>query len=270
MGFKVISGSPQTVWAPIADSDTIYIGQLVKCAGTGGGISPAGTASGAADTTGKGVLYGIVVGTNNSTPAYNSTYRTEYITDATPKASTTIFTGHEGPWSKGDHCAMAEVSIINPSTVVRAPIFKGAVGTVLPEMTVTASKGHYGQATIDTTLQHGYSAGTSYYGTAYFRTGPNAGAYRLLTSQSSSICLTWDKDLYAAASNDDKVIVVKGIRPNGLSKIFVDSESLFISNAVTSTVNYYLGQVVRLDLRESGNEFCDFTFAPPHFDLKRA
>ena len=268
MGFKVISGSPQTVWAPIADSDTIYIGQLVKCAGNEG-IEPAGTASGAADTTGKGYLYGIVVGTNNSTPAYNSTYMTEYITDATPKASTTIFTGHEGPWSKGDHQAMVEISIINPSTVVRAPIYKGAVGTVLPEMTVTASKGHYANCTIDTTYKHGFAGQTQHYETAYFRTGANAGTYRLLTS-SSTIGLTWDKSLYASASNDDKVIVVKGLRTNGYSKIFLDSESLFINNATTSTVNYYIGNVVRLDLRESGNEFCDFTFGPPHFDPKRA
>lgn len=269
MGFKVISETPQTVWAPITDSDTLYIGQLVKCAGNEG-VQPAGTASGNADTTGKGYLYGIIVGTSNSTPLYNSTYKTEYITDATPKASTTIFTGVEGPWSKGDHQAMVEIAIINPSTVIRGPIYKGAVGTVLPEHTVAASKGHYANCTLDSTPKAGFSAGDAVgYMTAYFRTGSNAGTYRLLDS-TSSVSLTWDKNLYASASNDDKVILVNGLRPNGYSKFYLDSESLFINNANTASANYYIGSVVRLDLRESGNEFCDFTFAPCHFDPKRA
>jgi len=105
--------------------------------------------------------------------------------------------------------------------------------------------------------------------TAYFRKGANAGTYRLLDS-TSSISLTWDKSLYASATHDDVVILVNGLRPNGYSKFYLDSESLFINNANTASANYYIGNVIRLDLRESGNEFCDFTFAPTHFDPKRA
>lgn len=268
MGFRVIQGSPQIVWAPIKDTDTLYIGQLVKCAGNEG-VEPAGTASGAGDTTGKGYLYGIVVGTNNKTPLFNTTYRSDYITDATPKASTTTFTGVEGPWSKGTKEAMAQIAIITPCTVIRGDIWKNAVGVVLPAHSVAASNGHYGCATIDSTYKHGYSAVTQHYGTAYFRSGANTGAYRLLTG-SSTLGLYFDKALYASASNDDKVIVVKGLRTNGYSKMFVDTESMFISNSITSTVNYYVVDVLRLDLRESGHEFCDFMFSPMHFDPKRA
>ena len=267
MGFRIIQGSPQIVWAPITDSDTLYIGQIVKCAGNEG-VQPAGTASGAADTTGKGVLYGIVVGNNNKTPVYNSTYRADYITDATPKASTTVFTGVEGPWSKGDKQAMVQIAILTPTSVVRGNIWRGAVGTALPENTVKASNAHYANCTIDSTPKSFMKLMPRHYNTAYFRTGANAGTYRLLDS-ASTIGLTWDKNLFASASHDDKVIIAKGLRSNGYSKLFVDSESMYIDNTVSATTSYYVVNVLRLDLREQGKEFCDFMFLPEHFSPKR-
>ena len=61
---EVVSGSPRNVWAPVDGTDIAYVGQLVKS--TGDGVGNAGSASGAADTTTKARLWGIVIGTNNN------------------------------------------------------------------------------------------------------------------------------------------------------------------------------------------------------------
>lgn len=283
MGFSIVHGSPQTVWCPITDSETLYVGQLVKTnehspvafKNEYEGASPLGAASGKSDTTTKGIPFGIVVGTNNATPVFNSTYNAEYITDATPKASTTRFTGVEGPWTKGGRVAMVEVAVITPSTVIRGPVRNGNTtgGVNLVEDTVAASKGHYKNCTLDHSGQGKTFAGSTAagkgWGTIYFRTGTAAGQYRCSQDNASNDC-TWGKALYAACSHDDKVIRVNGLRPIGPGRMQLDSESMFIEAYADASTNHYTVNVLRLDLSQKGNEYCEFMFGGDHFAGYRA
>ena len=77
MGFEVVHGSPLKIWCPVDMADTgtetLYVGQLVKAGSDG--VLNLGQASGIADLTNKVVPFGVVTGTNNKTPVFNSTYK---------------------------------------------------------------------------------------------------------------------------------------------------------------------------------------------------
>lgn len=272
MGFSVVHGSPQTIWCPIVDSDTIYVGQLVKFAKGTEGIQPLPDASGAADTTNKNVVLGVCIGTNNKTPQYNSTYKTEYITDATPLSSTTEFVGVEGPWAKGGKVAMAKVAIITPDTVIRGPIYNGAVGTAITEATV--NEPGCAEAVGCTVDGIGWpnTVGDAHVGssTIYFRTGANRGQYRIKDNDDSTN-QTWDKPLYTAVASGDKLVAVNGLVPMGLARMALGTEALYIEGEdANSSEDYYAIIVHRLDLSESGKEYCEFRFCTCHFDPARA
>lgn len=273
------SPPPQTVWCQIVDTDTIYIGQLVTTAAEG--IKPLGAASGIADTTGKKVVFGVVVGVNLRTPSYDSTYLTDKIVDATPLASTTEFALHgSGPEPIGGRVAMAKVAIITPETIIRGDIREEAVATAIGVGTVTVGNSAGTSCTVDSGVGGRAStyickggAGANDYGkpfrTIYFRSGANKGQYRV-EDRNGSLNLYWDKPLYTAAAVGDTVVGVNGLRPNGFSHMQVDSESMWIEAAADASSNNYYVIVHRLDLREAGKEFAEFRFCPPHFDPARA
>lgn len=259
---------PQVIWCQVTDGDTIYVGQLVKI-GTNEGVDPLGSASGAADTTNKAIPLGIVVGTNRKVPQYSSTYKTEYITDVSPASNTNEYVLVDGPYPKGDNVAMVEVAIITPNTVLRGPIFRGAVGTALTQNTVTAAQGGAIHATLDSGVTFADTSVTSTYETAYFRSGANRGTYRVLDSR-SSVGLTWDKPLKSSASNDDQVIIVPGLRPCGIARMQTDSEAMYIDGTANASSNYWSILVHRLDLAKTGEEYAEFRFSTCHFDPVRA
>ena len=261
MGFKIIHGNSQKLWCPITYQDTIYVGQLVKCQ-VDEGVVPLGAASGAADTTGKSVPWGVVIGTNNKNPLFNATYNTQYITDATPLASTTEFTGVEGPWSKGEQRAMVEVELITPETILRGQLFNAAFGTALAIGTTTA--GDSVSCTTNTLV-----VDTASYATIYFRTGANKGAYRI-TDGASATAQTWDTPTYAAVAVGDTCVKAP-IRMMGPAYCdFEATESMYIAAEATYGTNYFVIDVIRLDLSVAGQEYVDFKFNADHFGLKRA
>jgi hypothetical protein len=273
-GFSVVHGSPQTIWCQIVDSDTIYTGQLLMSAHQDEGVAPLGQASGLADTTGKKVVFGVCVGNNARTPTYNSTYKTESITDASPASNTAEFVGMEGPSGKGGNEQWVQVAIVTPETVLRGPIFNRSYGTALPECTVEASHGHANQCTIDTTPNYSHLGATTVmshkaYQCSYFRKGVNAGTYRI-TDGNSSINFTWDKALRTAASHNDVIISVNGLKPWGHARMQTDTESMFIDGTAAASANNWEIFVHRLDLSTKGQEFCEFRFANQHFDFTRA
>ena len=122
MAFTIVHPDPgQIIDVPIQDDETIYVGSIVCSPATPTeGIVPLEAMLGTGNTSFT-IPFGVCVGTNSDSPLYNSTYKTEYITDATPHGSTTKFIGVEGPWSKGDKQAMAKVHLIDPTTVIRGP-----------------------------------------------------------------------------------------------------------------------------------------------------
>ena len=105
-------------------------------------------AAGAFDTTGKdgtistaGIPVGVVVGTNNATTLYSSTYLRNYITSiVTTNANYALERqGVEGPWGKGDKQAYVQIALITPLTIIRMPIFNAALGTAPTVVTCTSS-----------------------------------------------------------------------------------------------------------------------------------
>lgn len=278
--FSVVSGSPQEVWCMITDSDTVYVGQLVKTGNEG--LVPLGAASGIADITNKGVVFGIVTGTNLYTPSYDSTYLTEKIKDSTPSGSTTEYVLGDGggPLPLGGRVAMAKVAIVTPETVIRGDIREEGASTALGVGTVSAVN----SGNLDCTVDSGVGGRASTYickggagendpgkpfRTIYFRTGANMGQYRL-EDHNSSVNLFWDKPLNATVAVGDTIVGVNGLRPHGLSHMQVDSESMWVEGAANASSNNYHIIVHRLDLRESGKEFVEFRFCPVHFGIARA
>lgn len=276
MPFKIAHGNPQIIWAPITDSDTLYVGQLVKFYGNEG-LQPLGAPSGGADTTNKSVVYGIVIGTNRYVPSHDTTYNTEKVTDATPSGNTVELVNVEGVWSKHDKVFMVQVAVIDPSTVIRGDLRNGSISTNLSARTVAASKGHNAQCTLDSgcgiarlykpnDADVGVTA--TFSGTVYFRSGNAMGNYRLL-DLASSIHMKWDKPLAKAASHDDTVVVAPGLPPVGWGHMLTDSESMYVDVSSDNSTNNWIVMVHKLDLREAGNEHVDFRFATCHFDPMR-
>lgn len=263
MGFKIIHGSQQKIWAPIVYQDTIYVGQLVKCQ-TDEGVVPLGAASGAGDTSNLSIPWGVVVGTNNSNPLFNTTYNTQYITDATPLASTTEFIGVEGVWSKGAQEAMVQIELITPETILRGQLFDTTFGTAMTVGTVTTGDTNGVSCTTGTLV-----ASTAQMATIYFRTGNNRGAYRILDNTSAT-AQTWDRPTYAAVAVGDTCVKAPIRLMGPCYANFEATESMFIDAAATYGSNYYTLDVVRLDLSVPGGEYVDFKFNADHFCLKRA
>jgi|SRR3990170_497974 len=262
MGFKIIHGSQQKLWVPVLYLDTLYVGQIVQCQGNEG-ATPFGAASGAVDTTGKSMPFGVVVGTNNKNPLFNATYNTQYITDATPLAATTEFTGVEGPWSKGEQRAMVEVELITPETILRGQIFNSTFGTAMTVGTVTTGDTNGVSCTTGTLV-----ASTANQATLHFRSGANKGAYRILDNTSAT-AQTWDTPTYAAVAVGDTCVKAP-LRCIGPSYADFDSESMFIDAAATYGTNYLVLDVIRLDLSVAGQEYVDFKFNIDHFAQARA
>ncbi|OHB71482.1 MAG: hypothetical protein A2W23_03125 [Planctomycetes bacterium RBG_16_43_13] len=262
MGFKIIHGSQQKLWAPITYQDTIYVGQIVKCQ-TDEGVIPFGAAAGVADTTALGIPLGVVVGTNNRNPLFNTTYNTQYITDASPLASTTEFIGVEGPWNKGEQRAMVQIELITPETILRGQLFKTTFGVAMDVGTVTTGDTNGVSCTTGTLV-----ASTAQLATLFFRSGANRGAYRVLDNTSAT-AQTWDTPTYAAVAVGDTCVKAP-IRYLGPAYADFDAESMFIDAAATYATNYHVIDVIRLDLSVPGGEYVDFKFNADHFCLKRA
>jgi hypothetical protein len=265
--FRIVSGNPTLVWCPVdysSGGDTLYVGQLVKS--TGDGVAPLGQASGAYDTSAKANVFGVVVGTNNINPTFNTTYKADYITSVSSQAALAArsFFGPEGGWGKAEPMAMVQVALIDPSTIIQGSLFGttyGVAPTIVDETTGDA-----------TGLTVTYTAGTADAttvadnATLYGVTGANAGVYRICTSanNSASTCaIAFPQDI--AIGDTFKII---GVRPCGLTKIQTDSESTFIDVDQALTTNYWGVTVVGIDLSVAGKETINFRFNTAHFNAR--
>lgn len=269
---SVVHGSPQTVWVPVAVGATVYVGSIVtldlSAIATSEGLVVREQADGAANTTNKDRPYGVVVGTNRKEPLFSSTYNAEYITDegaAGPATSTVEYVGVEGAWSKGEKRAMIHVALITPNTVLRAPFYNNAVGTAPALLTVSVATSNVAVTTNACDV-----AGVAGLGSIHFRTGPNAGTYRI-TDDSSDVDATWDIQLPASPTVGDKAVRV-GVRTAGTSYVRLGDDTVcsYINTSETAATNYDIIHVVRLDLSVAGREYCEFMFDGDHFATIRA
>lgn len=269
MSFRVVHPmNSQSIWVPIAHSDTIYTGAIVRWdkATPAWGVVPMGAASGAANVTNLDVPFGVCVGNNNTSgnQVFSTTYNAEYITATTEAAvhgNTTQYQNVEGNTPHGDKHAMVEVVPITAETVLRGPIFNAAYGTA-PSTKVPSSAETDGldfSTTAATTV-----ASVANFSTVYCRSGDNQGVYRILDSASQTTHTNTAAFPYDIATTDTYVFV-NGLRPWGMSYMQLDAEGMYIEASAALTADYYIIDVLRLDLSTAGDEYVEFRFAPINF-----
>ena len=271
---SIKSGCLGQMWVPVEIDATVYVGSIVgldysDVAGQFG-VTIWDEADGTNNTSNLGdIPMGIVIGTNNSTPVYNSTYKAEYITAgsvSTATGSTNSYVGVEGPYGKSCDFAMVKIDLIGPGTVLRSPIYNNAVGTAPALLTATATDTNGDQFTTnscDFTPVDGEN-------TIYCRSGGNAGDYRITTNTSKTVhdC---DYDMRGAVAIGDTFVTVP-IRPFGQSKVRFGNDTVcsFINCSDTPASNYCVIHVLKLNLEVAGNEYCEFWFDGDNFCTARA
>lgn len=264
IGFRIAHGSPQTIWCPVINTTTLYVGQLVRS--NNEGVEAFVQASGLGDQARKmaavaliadgasanNQLLGVVIGTNKRLPTYDTTNRAESITYVAPSSATSNdYFGVEGPWGKGDLMAMVKVALITSETVLKGPIFNAAVGTAPTELTVAS-----GASTVGCTTQTNEATAVASEATIYFRTGAAAGAYRIC-DDTDPAAHTWDIPTVKTCAVGDKCVKVQ-LRTIGQCKMMLDSVGMYIDTNAELTSHYHLIDVIRLDLSEAGNEYAEF------------
>jgi hypothetical protein len=270
MPITIAQGSPQSIWVPIKDGATIYVGGIASIdkSGPGEGIEMLPTASGVVNVGNNDVPYGVVIGTNLKNSLSNSTYNCEYIVGQTTTdphdGSTTEYVGKEGPYSRGDQIAMAKIALITPDTILRASLCYKAVNAPPTERTLTAGSGDGLSCTV---AASDFLPIAQPLQTIYFRKGANAGAYRLEDANNAT-GLTWDTATVSDPVARD-VLVMVPMRTHGFSTVLFDATSkTFIDTQYPPLLNStdrWVINVVRLDLHEAGKEFVEFMFDITHF-----
>lgn len=260
MGFT-IDGTPTKIWMPVINTDTLYVGQIVTVSDEG--IVPLVAATGPLGAANRQIPYGIVVGTNKRVPAFDSTQMAEYVTYVSPVSATAEdYAMVEGVWAKGDLQAMAEIALIDQSTIIKGPLFNGAnPGTAPTESTLSGTPDTV-SATSGTTM-----TGLASLATIYFRTGKAEGCYRI-TDDTSTTALTWDLPVKTAAVSGDKVCRVP-LRTCGKSRMQVGTECVHINTGASLGSAYFGIEVLELNLKTAGNEYCRFRFSAEHFQAER-
>lgn len=257
MGFSVIQNSPQSIWIPVEYEGTIYNGSIacldVSAIADYSGAFMLPIAVAAWNATGFDIPFGVVIGNNNRRPVFNSTAMAEYITDASPLASTTEFvsTG-SSEYPMGGREAMVKVDVIDPCTVLRGNLWLDAPGAAPTVVTTTAAN------SVSCTTGACDVATVEGWATIYFRTGPAAGTYRQLNSTTSTTAHTWNKPTQTAVAIGDTAVIVN-IRAWGISHANLVATYLtgFDIDHECST-DYFGIDVVRLNLAEANKEVVDF------------
>lgn len=267
----ISSNSFRTIWVPIKPAVTVYVGGLVgiDISAPSEGVEMLPVAVGVANKTNNDIPYGIVIGTNRKEPLFDSTNKCEYITapaaaDAHDGASIE-YAMVEGPWAKGDPIPMVKIDLLSPMSVIRAPIYATAVGTapVLTTCTTGDANGLTGvfSPAIDFTPTTGDD------GTIYFRSGANAGAYRIMDAASTTT-LAWDMALRNDVTAGDTAVAVP-MRTHGSSTIYFHATTMSWIDADVEPTKAGTGlwsvNIITLDLSEAGKEYCEFMFQTNHF-----
>lgn len=270
MGFEVMDGSPRTYWADMdtTSTPTLYHGQLVQS--TGDGVGPLAVAAGAGDTTNKQVIKGVVVGDNNDVKTWSSTYNANYITSVITQAAQAAreVLGVEGKTPKGDKAAKVQIAEITAQTVLRAPIFGSATvhGTALT--TLTETTGSTDGLTV--TTNNTQFTPVADLASIHCLTGANAGIYRI-TDDADAGAATTDLAFPQDIAIGD-TFVRAPMRTTGTSYVQLNSTAgigLWFDGTASPATNYFIIDVLDLDLSNTAGATVTFRFAPCHFDLVR-
>lgn len=271
MGFEVVYSPQKPMWVPVEGTETHYIGELVKYGLTTpantGGVEIFPDAAGAVDLSTNIMPYGVVIGDNNATPVYSTlstaNVKLQGITSVDTAAAQLARDWRlaEGMYSKGDPQALVHIARITDETVLKG-YFRGSatVGTTnISTLTLASSAATTGFVT--NAAQFTPVADNH---TLYCVSGANAGLYRVGTGTSATTWAFTREWPYTPAVGDTfKAVNVR----QGYCRMDIDSTySIWIDNSAALTTNYFLVDVIKLDLsQEAGCEYADFRFSTVHF-----
>jgi len=266
-GFSLINEPIRTMWFPVDyNAVTLYEGQIVKWCfvDSNEGLS-AYTVAGVANTTADFSPLGIVTGFNNRTPVFNTTYKANYGTSVStqdaPVARESVLV--EGKMWRKDPALMAQVAIIDSSSVIKGRIFNASYGTACGVITETA-----GDATGATITTSALSYTMPAYNTMFYcRSGLNMGLYRpgyAASTTTHTFHLCWPYDI---AIGDTFVACGLSL---GTTKANFDSVSTYIEqygvdNATVYSVNCLWLDVLEINLATAGDEYAIFRINPYQF-----
>ncbi|MDD5722713.1 MAG: hypothetical protein PHY29_03110 [Syntrophales bacterium] len=265
--------SPFKRWVPLSgDAATVFyegsIVTMVKASQdlTQDGVLLIGNAVGIADTTAFKVPYGLVLGFNAMQPTFSSGRQTmTAVASASQHASTAEYLG--GSNNVGvidDGRPKAEVAIIDPGTYIKMPIWNGTWGTAITVGTVSTASTTGAGFTSSTVSDYTPVAGLC---TVYCRSGLNKGVSRVTSDTSTTVKTVFDYFKYDIAIGDTFVSVP--LR-EGPSYIQIDATATFIDASASPATNYYIVDVVELNLATAGQEYAIFRFQPDQFSFARA
>lgn len=242
-----LSGAAPIVRTLQASADC-YVGQLVRTdINAGGAVEPVAGAAAGPDTT--SFIVGIVTGVATS-PTYDSTYKGDKCTYDTTQATLTA-NDPVGP-------AKVQVTIVTPTTLIKAPIVKDTVGTAPERKACTTGSSDgltFVTATVDTTVSN--------YSTVYCSQGANRGEYRKVTTGNATT-----QTVLVAFQNDIAVgdeFVIANIT-EGPAHIDFDTQFQGIDSSAALT-NYYKVYVHELNLEKAGQEYAVFSFCTSQLAL---
>jgi hypothetical protein len=271
-GFTVVNEPMVTKWFPVDyNTVTLYAGQLVtwSFADSKQGVA-AYNIAGVADTTADQAPLGVVLGFNNRTPTFNTTYKADYGTSVSTVAAQLARSSCmvEGKMWKNDPALMANVAVIGTNSVLKGRIFNAAYGTAPAVITNTVADAT--GATI-TTAALTYTM-PAYNTMFYCRSGANMGLYRpgyAASTTAHTFYLCWP---YGLAVGDTFVAVALTL---GNSKACFDSVGTYIEqygadHTTSYTTNYLWLDIFEINLATAGDEYAIFRINPLQFLPVRA
>lgn len=275
MGFRIATAnkSVTTIWAPIdtTTGTSMYVGQLCKLdTGSVNGVAPLAAASGASDVTGDQCIFGIIIGTNDQTATYDSTYGQYLLGTNNTKTEQLArkYFGAEGMFRKNDPQPLVKVALLDSSTIIEGDIYNATLGTPPTVVTATAVNGTAGLGMTTGSCDVATVANMC---TTYCRSGANAGLYRVNKSASATVHTFDTYWPYTLAVGDTFVIVPMRV---GLSFVQITETVGYLgmgfSSAATAATNYFAINVLELRLETAYKESVLFTFSPAHFQGVRA
>jgi hypothetical protein len=214
---------------------SVYQGQLLRWdVDAGGVVEPVAGAAAGPDTA--TLIAGICIGVVTS-PTFDSTYKGDLGTYDTTQA-TQIANDPVG-------AVLAQVLVVTPSTLIKAPIVKDTIGTAPERKACTTGSADgltFVTATVDTTV--------SQYSTVYCSIGANKGVYRKVTTGNATTQTVLVAFPYDIAVGDTFCIANVG---NGLAHIDFDTQFQGIDSSPALS-SYYAVIVHELNLEEAGKE----------------
>lgn len=276
IGSIAYESSPFKRWMPLSgDAATVfYQGGIVTTTKanadlTQDGVLILGNGVGVGDLTALHVPYGLVLGFNAMEPTFSGGRQTcTAIASSSQHGATAQYLG--GSNNIGvidDGRPKADVAIIDPSTYIKLPIWNATWGTAISVGTVTTAGASTTGAGFTSSTVSDCSTPVAGLGTVYCRKGANKGASRITSDASQTVKTVYDYFKYDIAASDQFVSVP--LR-EGTSYIQIDATGTFIDASQNSATNYYIVNVVEINLDTAGQEYAIFRFSPNQFDFYRA